>query len=285
MIKTKLNNPKDKLVKELNEQNNKFERIRKAYINGSFTIEEYDNEKEIVESTIKNLEEKIKECNLCDELKFTPEDILIKRDLDYINQLIYPEEYEENSYMWKDYDRSEKADLIMRYVDYVELEYYSNNKVRLGEVYFRESMCKPCNKLYDAGFLARTDYAILGNIVTKLRFSEYLPIEKVSEIVFTLRQYYNVGYFEATYYYDNKVMFFNDYENRNIVRIFPIEDYQKMNKLDKIQLGVIYLGNDEKSLIDNKEDLFTTIPEKTNCRTFIFDKEEKKNDNVSQEQR
>jgi hypothetical protein len=55
----------------------------------------------------------------------------------------------------------------------------------------------------------------------KLRFSEYLPIEKVSEIVFTLRQYYNVGYFEATYYYDNKVMFFNDYQNRNIVRIFP----------------------------------------------------------------
>ena len=58
MIKTKLNNPKGKLVKELNEQNNKFERIRKAYINGSFTIEEYDNEKEIVESIIKNLEQK-----------------------------------------------------------------------------------------------------------------------------------------------------------------------------------------------------------------------------------
>lgn len=141
-------------------------------------------------------------------------------------------------------------------------------------------------KIYkDAGFLAKTDYAILGNIVTKLRFSEYLPIEKVSEIVFTLRQYYNVGYFEATYYYDDKVMFFNDYENRNIVRIFPLEDYKKMDKLDKLQLGVIYIGNDEKSLIDNKEDLFTTIPEKTNCRTFIFDKEEKKNDNVSQEQR
>ena len=28
----------------------------------------------------------------------------------------------------------------MRYVDNVELEYYGNNKVRLGEVYFRESM-------------------------------------------------------------------------------------------------------------------------------------------------
>lgn len=286
MIKTKLNNQKDKLLKELNEQNQKFERIRKAYINGSFTIEEYDNEKEIVENTIKILEEKIKECDLCNELKFMPEDILIKRDLDYINGLVYPKEYEENTYMWKDYTRSEKSDLIMRYVDYVELEYYSKNKVRIGEVYFRESMCKPCNELYDAGFLAKTDYALLGNIVTKLRFSEYLPIEKVSEIVFTLRQYYNVGYFEATYYYEDKVMFFNNYENRNIVRIFPIEDYKKMDKLDKLQLGVIYIGNNEKCLIDNKEDLFTTIPEKTNCRIYEFDKnKENKNNNVSQEQR
>lgn len=177
--------------------------------------------------------------------------------------------------MWEDYTREEKADLIMRYVDYVEIEYYGNKKVRLGEVYFRESICKPCNELYDAGFLAKTDYAILGNIVTKLRFSEYLPMEKVSEIVFTLRQYYNVGYFEATYYYDNKVMFFNDYQNRNIVRIFPIEDYRKMDKLDRIELGVIYINNDEKCLIENKEDLFTTIPERTNCRIFELDEETK----------
>ena len=276
MIKTKLDNPKDKLQKELKEQNDKFERIRKAYINGSFTIEEYDNEKEIVENTIKILEEKIRDCDICNELKFTPEDILIKRDLDYINKIVYPEEYEEKTYMWKDYDRSEKADLIMRYVDYVELEYYKNNQVRLGEVYFRESICKPMNDLYDAGFLAKTDYALLGNVVTKLRFSEYLPIEKVSEIVFTLREYYNVGYFEATYYYDNKVMYFNDYENRNIIRIFPLEDYRKMDKIDKLQLGVIYIGNDEKSLIENKEELFTTIPEKTNCRVYELDEETKK---------
>ena len=276
MIKTKLNNPKDKLIKELKEQNQKAERIRKAYINGSFTIEEYDIEKEIVDKTIKDLEYKIRDCDICNELRFTPEDILIKRDLDYINQIVYPEEYEEHTYMWKDYTREEKSDLIMRYVDNVELTLCCKNKVKIGEVFFRESMCKPCNDLYDAGFLAKKDYAILGNIGMKLRFSEYLPIEKVSEIVFTLRQYYNVGYFEATYYYDNKVMFFNDYQNRNIVRIFPIEDYKKMDKIDKLQLGVIYIGNNEKCLIDNKEDLFNTIPERTNCITYELDEAIKK---------
>ncbi len=304
MIKTKLNNPKEKLIKELKEQNQKAERIRKAYINGSFTIEEYDIEKEIVDKTIKELEFKIRDCDMCNELRFTPEDILIKRDLDYINQLVYPKEYEEHTYMWKDYTREEKSDLIMRYVDNVELTLCGKNRVKIGEVFFRESMCKPCNDLYDAGFLAKKDYAILGNLGMKLRFSEYLPIEKVSEIVFTLRQYYNVGYFEATYYYDNKVMFFNDYQNRNIVRIFPIEDYKKMDKIDKLQLGVIYIGNNEKCLIDNKEDLFNTIPERTNCITYELDEEIKKkklesienakkmrkeilkrNDKVSQEQR
>ena len=276
MIKTKLNNPKEKLIKELKEQNVKAERIRKAYINGSFTIEEYDIEKEIVDKTIKELESKIRNCDICNELKFTPEDILIKRDLDYINQIVYPEEYEEHTYMWKDYTREEKSDLIMRYVDNVELTLCGKNKVKIGEVFFRESMCKPCNDLYDAGFLAKKDYAILGNVGMKLRFSEYLPIEKVSEIIFTLRQYYNVGYFEATYYYDNKVMFFNDYQNRNIVRIFPIEDYKKKDKLDTLELGVIYIGNNEKCLIDNKEDLFNTIPERTNCITYELDEDIKK---------
>lgn len=275
MIQTKLENPKEKLIKELKEQQQKQERIRKAYINGSFTIKEYDEEKEIVDKTISSIENKIRNCEVCNELKFTPEDILIKRDIDYINKIVYPKEYEENIYMWEDYTRKEKADLIMRYVDTVELEYYTDNKVRIGEVNFRESICIPCNDLYDAGYLDKKDYAILGSVGTKLRFSEYLPIEKVSEIVFTLRQFYNVGYFEATYYYDDKVMFFNDYQNRDIVRIFPIEDYKKMDKIDRIQLGVIYIGNNEKCLLDDKEEVFTTIPERTNCRVYELDEETK----------
>ena len=296
MIQTKLDNPKEKLIKELKEQQKKQERIRKAYVNGSFTIKEYDEEKEIVEKAISNIETKIKNCEVCNELKFTPEDILIKRDIDYINKIVYPKEYEENTYTWEDYTRKEKAALIMRYVDNVELEYHKDNQIRIGEINFRESICKPCNELYDAGYLAKTDYAIVGNVLTKWRFSEYLPIEKVSEIVFSLRQFYDVGYFEATYYYEDKVMFLNDAENRKIVRIFPIEDYKKMNKIEKIKLGAIYITKNTKCLLDNKVDLFTSIPERTNCRIYELDeetlkkkqeilKEIKEYDKVSQEQR
>ena len=275
MIKTKLNNPKENLLKELKEQNNKAERIRKAYVNGSFNLDEYNEEKEIVETNIKQLEGKIRDCDIAEELKFTPEDILIKRDLDFINRIIYPDEYEGNTYLWEDYTRIEKANLIMRYVDYVELELVRDNHVKIGEVYFRESMCKPCNDLYDSGYIDKKDYAILGCIGTKLRFSEYLPIDKVSEIIFTLRQYYNVGYFETTYYCNDKVMFFNNYQKRNIVRIFPIEDYRNMSNKDRIELGVIYINNGEKCLLDNLDDAFNTIPERVNCITYELDEETK----------
>ena len=52
---------------------------------------------------------------VCNELRFTPEDILIKRDIDYINKTVYPKEYEENTYTWKEYTWKEKADLIRNY--------------------------------------------------------------------------------------------------------------------------------------------------------------------------
>ena len=91
-------------------------------------------------------------------------------------------------------------------------------------------------------------------------------------------------------------MFLNDAENRKIVRIFPIEDYKKMNKIEKIKLGAIYITKDTKCLLDNKVDLFTSIPERTNCRIYELDeetlkkkqeilKEIKEYDKVSQEQR
>jgi len=60
-------------------------------------------------------------------------------------------------------------------------------------------------------------------------------------------------------------MFFNDYENRNIVRIFPLEDYKKMDKLDKLQLGVIYIGNDKNK---SKRSRRTAKTNDTNTTSF-----------------
>ena len=93
MIKQKLENPKDEIQKEIKKQNDKLKRIKDAYINEVFTLEEYDTERKNVEKTIEDLEFKLTETDICDILKFTPEDILIKRDIDFINSIKYPDKY------------------------------------------------------------------------------------------------------------------------------------------------------------------------------------------------
>ena len=42
MIKQKIENPKEELEKELKSQKSKFDRIREAYINEVFTLNEYN---------------------------------------------------------------------------------------------------------------------------------------------------------------------------------------------------------------------------------------------------
>lgn len=95
MIKQKIENPKEDIEKEIKKQKDKFARIREAYVNEVFTLEEYDLERKKIENTIEDLEGKLNESKICDELKFTPEDILVKRDIDFINSVKYPEKYKE----------------------------------------------------------------------------------------------------------------------------------------------------------------------------------------------
>ena len=276
MIKTKIENPKEDIQKEISNQNQKLERIKKAYVNGTFKLEEYDEERKIVETTITELESRLKECEVCEDLSLTPDDILIKRDIDYINKLLYPKEYQENNLSWSDLTREEKQDLVMRYIDEIKLKESSNHKCKVDEILFRENMCTTCNELYDSGYLDKKDYALIGNVVTKLRFSEYLPFEKVSQHIFRLREFYNVGYYEATYYYQDKVMFFNYYNERRIVRIFPLEDYKKMDKLEQLKLGVIYVKDGDKSILENEEDVFEYLPPVVESTEYELDEETRK---------
>ena len=223
MIKQKFDEPKEQIEKEMNNQKNRLERIKKAYIDGVFEIEEYNKERQIVEKAITELEEKLGTTNSTEELCFTPKDILLKRDIDYINKLKLNKEYTEKTKTWKDYTRDEQAELVMRYVDNIELELIGKEVV-VKQINFRESICKPCRELFESGYIDTTKPAIFGNIVGNIRFSNYLPKEEVAEIIMRLRQYYDVGYTEATYYLDKQVFYFNfRQDNSAIVRVFPLK--------------------------------------------------------------
>ena len=209
MIKQKFDEPKEQLEKEINEQKNKLERIKKAYINGVFELKEYNDEKKIVEKAINELE------------------------------------------------------LI-------------GNEVFVKQINFRESICKPCQELFDKGYIDTTKPVIFGNVLGNIRFSNYLPEKEVGEIIMRLRQYYDVGYAEATYYVDKQVFYFNFKEdNSAIVRVFPLKDYYKLdpdNKMETYEFGIIYIREEDKFQMQEIDSAFDYIPDETN-NSVIYTKE------------
>ena len=267
MIKQKFDEPKEQLEKEINEQKNKLERIRKAYINGAFELKEYNEEKKIVEKAITELESKLETTDCAEELKFTPKDILLKRDIDFINKIKLEKEYKERTKAWKDYTREEQAELIMKYVEDIELALIGK-VITVKQINFRDSICKLCQELYDKGYIDTTKPMLLGNILGSVRFSNYLPEEEVGEIIMRLRQYYDVHYTEATYYVQSQVFYFNFKEdNSAIVRVFPLKDYYKLdpdNKMETYEFGIIYINEEDKFQMQEIDTAFDYIPDESN---------------------
>lgn len=267
MIKQKFDEPQEELKKDINKQKDKLERIKRAYINGVFSLEEYNDERKLVESALEKLQNELDEATSCETLNFTPQDILLKRDIDYINKVKLEKEYKERTKTWKDYTREEKSELIMKYVDDIKLGIL-NNYIYVDNINFRESICKPCNELFDAGYIDVKTPVIFGNIVGQIRFSNYLPEKEIGKHIMRLRQYYDVGFEEATYYVEDRIFYFNFiHDDRAIVRVFPMEDYAKIDpdiKMKEYKYGIIYIRGEDEFQMQDINTAFDYIPDESN---------------------
>ena len=267
MIKQKFDEPQEELKKDINKQKDKLERIKRAYINGVFSLEEYNDERKLVESALEKLQNELDEATSCEILNFTPQDILLKRDIDYINKVKLEKEYKERTKTWKDYTREEKSELIMKYVDDIKLGIL-NNYIYVDNINFRESICKPCNELFDAGYIDVKTPVIFGNIVGQIRFSNYLPEKEIGKHIMRLRQYYDVGFEEATYYVEDRIFYFNFiHDDRAIVRVFPMEDYAKIDpdiKMHEYKYGIIYIRGKDEFQMQDINTAFDYIPDESN---------------------
>jgi len=153
----------------------------------------------------------------------------------------------------------------MNWIEDIPLS-YENKKFKVLKINFRNSFFDDLCNLFASGFLdISRNVKDENNNRFKIRYSEYLPSEKVLEHLFRLRQFYNVGYYESVYHYENKMIKFEYVGGRQIVRCFPVdEEYSKM--------GIIYIDKKEISKIinTNKENVFEYIPSIKSDNDFIM---------------
>ena len=271
VLKSKINNPKDDLEKELKSLNNKKDRIRKAYIDSLFTEDEYKEESELIENQIKLINSKLLENKQAEQLNFTMDDILLKRDMDFINKVKLPISYYAFNDNWNLLDRETKADIIMRYVDDIELE-IANKKYVVKQINFRSTFYSDYEELYKQGFIDRKRpfiYDFNGICVnSEIRYSEYLPIGKVMQHLYRLNEYYEVNFYKGTYYKETEKLEIGPFLKNEIpIRAFPLQKDNNGNETF-VSMGMFTTMNNPNDIKVNIREVFETIPDNVTEENF-----------------
>ncbi len=271
VLKSKVDNPKIELENELKKLNNKKERIRKAYIDELFTEEEFKQETKLIENQIEMINSKILENSQTEQLNFTTEDILLKRDMDFINKVKLPISYYAFNDNWDLLDRQTKADIIMRYIDDIELE-FKNNIYMIKQVNFRSTFYSDFEELYNKGYIdkkRKLTYDFNGICIdTNVRYSEYLPIKEVIQHFYRLNEYYEVNFYKGTFYKETEKLDIGPLlKNEVPIRMFPLQKNNNDNN-NWIAMGMFATRNSPNDIKVNIKDVFETIPDNVTKEDF-----------------
>ncbi len=267
VLKSKLEKPKEELTKELKNLNKKKERIKKAYIDSLFTEEEFKEETKIIEEQVELINSKLLENEQAEQLNFTIDDILLKRDMDFINKIKLPISYYAFNENWDLLDRETKADIVMRYIDDVELEMKSNS-YEIKQINFRSTFYSDFEELYKQGYIDKKRpliYNFNGICVdTIVRYSEYLSIKEVMQNLYRLNEYYEVNFYKGTYYKETEKLDMLPLKNGEVpIRIFPLQDNNNGNE-NWVSMGMLATKSTPNDIKVNIRDVFETIPDNVN---------------------
>ena len=80
-------------TKEINIQKQRLERAKLAYVDSAFSLNDYKEKSKQIEDTIKILQDKIDESDKYDTFTYSAKDILLARDIAFINKRMHKEEY------------------------------------------------------------------------------------------------------------------------------------------------------------------------------------------------
>jgi site-specific DNA recombinase len=263
VLQNKIHNPKEDFEKEITNLNNKKIRIRKAYIDELFTEEEFKEETNIIENKIKDSQKKILENEQVSKLNLSVDDILVKRDMDFINSIKLPILYNAFVDSWDGLDREEKAEIVMRYIDDIELELV-NNKYKVKLTNFRSTFYKDFKSLFDKGYIdwkRKITHSFNGFCVDgKVRYSEYLPAKEVYRHLMRLNECYEVNFYKG--YLQKKteeLKMLPLHKGDVVVRIFPTEKDDDSKEI--LGMGMFVTKDSPNDIKVDIPDLFECIPD------------------------
>lgn len=254
LIKNKFSESKKDYSKDMKILETKKERITDAYINGSFDLETYNRKKDEIEKEILQLNRIVLENGQLNQMTFSKDDLLLMRDLQYINKIKLPMLYDNFLDVWKNCDRSRKTNIVMDFIDHIDLKQVGKIVV-VDKIYFRNSFYDNFHKLFLDGYLDTTILPPTPNNNVKIRFSTYRPREEVLKHIDKLRTYYDVQMFPGFMNFDTGEVKHTMLQDYDYVRLFPDEKIEYNNGFHGIHpVNVLGVFRNKDDMNDNDFD-------------------------------
>ena len=136
--------------------------------------------------------------------------------------------YEGFTDVWKTSSREKKANIMMDFVDHIDLK-QEKNKVYADKIYFRDSFYDNFHKLFVDGYLDVTVLQPAPNSYRKIRFSTFRPQEEMIAHLEKLRKFYEVDLFPGDYNFETGQLNFNMDFEYDFVRFYPNEKVEYDN--------------------------------------------------------
>ena len=242
-LKHKTANDNTDYQKEINLLDKELDRIKTAYIKGIAKIDTFENEIKQIEYKKEVLNKKLEEQKHQDNLNYTLEDLMLLEDKQEIDSIIN-DNFFEKIYYFADLERTEKKELISKYIDYIEVT-RNGQDVKILNTYFKKQFISEyTNYSKERGY----KYFING-IVIDMTDSKVKTKEQALNYVQKLNQYHKVNYYEIELddFKQNNIETKNDDEV--FLKIIPIKNENSYSK-DKIKVGIIGVSK-KQILLEN----------------------------------
>lgn len=238
LLKHKVENTNELLVKEMNSLKDKLIRLKDAYLNKVIDLDEYNEDKNSLENKMHDLENKIKEEQELEQYNFTYEDIMLKRDLESIKSLV-DSNYNNNFKMkWDELNLNEKRNLMMNYIDTIEVVKNDDN-LEIKHINFRKTFIEEYANLFNKGAINKYQDVLMkknnGDEMIQIEVCAPMTKKEVKTHIEKLQQNYPVYYQEIKKEKYNDKQFYLKYSKLNIfsepLKMIPLINKKGIQKI------------------------------------------------------
>ena len=225
-----LNIETDKYNKMLDKCNKKLKKIKEAYLDDLIDKDEFITEEKAIKSQINDLELKLNHLNNANNNENNKKDLNLYYNLLQLEKMKYKSYYVRKNGLWNKLTKEQKSKLIMKYIDYIEIEKVKDEivikKININKKEIMNIGYMFRNDCFDMAININDRDVILSNEKTK---------EDINKYINSLSKFYNIS--PVTIEKDKLNLGELD-NNNNILQIIPNKKSHKFDK-DKYTLLLI----------------------------------------------